>query len=290
MIYSIRLHVNHLAIGMFVSALDRPWIETPFPLQGLWIKSMRDIETVRLYCDQVYVDPNKSWIRIPGSDSVSTPRYDWAAERKVREDFVTSIARKGVGSETGAAAVPLDTELAQAKQIYSHSSALISEVLDDIRNNGKFDVLAVKSVAAEMVDSILRNSSALLWLSQLRNQDDYSYQHAINVCILATAMGQHLSLPRNKLTHLATSGLLQDIGLLRLPMEIIHKTGPLSLDDQTLIRSHVESSVNLLSQQPGVPAEVIGTVAEHHERFDGSGYPRHLAGHAISLFAGITGL
>jgi HD-GYP domain-containing protein (c-di-GMP phosphodiesterase class II) len=141
-----------------------------------------------------------------------------------------------------------------------------------------------------MVGSILRNSDALIWLSQLRNKDDYAYQHSINVCILMLSLGRHLALSVEQLANLGIAGLLQDVGVLMLPEELIHKKGSLTPEEFKLAKSHVEKSLELLHSQPGISRLTLDAVTQHHERFDGSGYPRALKSSEISLYGSIAGI
>lgn len=287
----VYLSTNNLSIGMFVCALDRPWLETPFPLEGVLLKSLREIETIRLYCDSVFVDPDKSWVRVTKDGVEESKQFDWSEfARKRRSGILAKLMGgrdKSEGSEDGTS---LDDEMPAAKKVYSDSSMLVAAIMADIRNNRSFDIDNLHSVCNDMVDSVLRNHNALLWLSQLRNYDDYSYQHAINVCILSLSLGKHLDFPGPKLRQLATAGMLQDIGLLRLPSEILRKQGPLTEVEQRLAKSHVQKSIDMLREQRALQPEIERIILEHHERFDGSGYPLGLKGHSVSVEAAITGI
>ena len=285
----IWIPVGSVKIGMFVSGLDRPWVETPFPLQGLYVKSMRDIERLRLYCDRVEVDVAKSWVKVNAQAAVST---EPPPELKSIRDKLLYMDQH-ISKEVAAGAqdrVSLQSEIANAKKVYSCSTEVISTVIEDIRNNRKFDYTGVQHIALEMVESVLRNSDALIWLTQLRNKDDYTYQHSINVSILMMNMGKHLALTAEQLLSLGTIGLLQDVGILTLPQELIQKKGSLTSDERELARSHVKKGIELLAGQPGVNRLVLEGIAQHHERYDGSGYPNRLKENQISLFGSIAGI
>jgi HD-GYP domain-containing protein (c-di-GMP phosphodiesterase class II) len=141
-----------------------------------------------------------------------------------------------------------------------------------------------------MVGSILRNSDALIWLSQLRNKSDYAYQHSINVCILMLNLGRQLRLSADQLVILGIAGLLQDIGVLLLPEDIVNKHGALSEKELAVAKSHVQKSVELISDQSIIPHGVLSVIWQHHERYDGTGYPKGLKGNQISLYGAIAGI
>jgi hypothetical protein len=138
--------VGNLKIGMFVSALDRSWLETPFPLQGFIIRSLRDIETLKLYCDRVAIDVYKCWIDIdPECYGAAKGTY-----RKPRK----SIERIRHLSEDAASAdreeTPLEAEIGTAKRIYSESASLLTNIIEDIRHGKDFDSAQVKTVAVDI--------------------------------------------------------------------------------------------------------------------------------------------
>lgn len=282
---NVWIPVSWLEIGMFVCALDRPWLETPFPLQGVMVRSRRDIELLSLYCDKVQIDVYKCWINV---DRFLTPDHK-AAEPASRR-FIKRVQALGERKVCEKQEVELQDEIGRAKQIYSESATLLNQIMEDVKKGKSLDYLSVQAISLDMVHSILRNSDALIWLSQLRNKDDYAYQHAINVCILMLALGKKLALTTEQLTQLGAAGLLQDIGVLTLPREILYKRGQLSSEEMKLVQSHVNKSLELLHNQPKIPLMTLETIAQHHERYDGSGYPKGLKAHQISLFGSIAGI
>lgn len=287
---TIRVSTNNLRLGMYVCGLDRSWLDTPFPFQGLWVKSMRDIERLRLYCDKVDIDPNKSWIRINGEDPLSgiaSGKSDKENKKKkkiLESEQVSDTAYENTNTE------PIDTEIKAARSIYFKSAELIAGVLEDIKRGKQFDFSDVVDTSVEMVGSILRNSDALLWLTQLRNKDDYAYQHALNVSILMIALGKHMMLPASQLNILGVVGLMQDIGILFLPDDVMRHRNDMIPEHQEIIQGHVEKTIEVLKQQTGINPVILKTVSEHHERFDGSGYPKGLQGNQISLLGSMAGI
>ncbi len=130
----------------------------------------------------------------------------------------------------------------------------------------------------------------MVWLSRVREKDAYSYHHAFRCAIWGTVFGRHLGLSRQALDNLAFGLTLMDVGKARLPAGLLGKPGLLLPAERVELRKHVDYSIEILSAMPEVPSQVLQMVAEHHERFDGNGYPNQLAGKAISPLGKIAGM
>jgi len=117
----------------------------------------------------------------------------------------------------------------------------------------------------------------------MRAHDNYTYSHAIGCGALAAAFGRHLGLPEDTILSLATGGLLMDIGKTRLPEEILHRPGSLRLKEIEVVRTHVAHGLDIVQSGGINDPDVLDAVRTHHERFDGSGYPDHLAGNTIPM-------
>jgi HD-GYP domain-containing protein (c-di-GMP phosphodiesterase class II) len=141
-----------------------------------------------------------------------------------------------------------------------------------------------------MIDSITRNPSAFNWLKEIKRKDNYSYQHALGCSVWAASFGRHLGLEREDLRELALGGLLFDVGKTRLPPELLAKKQRLDVNEDALVRRHVEYGVELLERTPGISPAILEMVATHHERHNGKGYPRGLSGSEIPINGRITGL
>lgn len=128
-----------------------------------------------------------------------------------------------------------------------------------------------------MIESIDRNPDALMWLSKLKQTDGYSYNHALNVSINLMALAQFMSLPKYQVKELGMAGLLQDIGKVKIDPALLNKTSPITADERKILESHVKESITLLEQIKGISPPVLYTIEQHHERFDGSGYPKKVS-------------
>ena len=267
---SIKLHISELKIGMFVSKLDRDWQETPFLMQGFMIESLDDIDTVAQYSQYVWVDA-------------------------VKEEWIPPEKRNGAGqaipkTKSYINKVEAQKEHQAAIGVFREARRLTKSLLDDARLGGVIATEQAKATVKDCVDSILRNPDALLWMVRMRNEDCYTEEHCLNVCILSIAFGRHLGMGETELEKLGLCGLLHDVGKMRVPLPILNKVEPLSEKEFSIIKSHTVHGRNLLMSSSGVPNIAVDVAYSHHERVDGAGYPRKLKASGISDYARIVSI
>lgn len=179
---------------------------------------------------------------------------------------------------------PIEEERTIAKQAVDRTSDLLHRIAQDVRSGRTLALPEVESVISDMVDSMVRNPDALMWVMRLREQDSITYGHGLYASVYLLALGRHLGFPKAQLSQLGTIGLLLDIGKIKLPRELLEKAGSLSTEEYDTIKTHVQLGVDMLTQSGGLDRDILTGIAQHHERENGSGYPRGLAGPNISLF------
>jgi HD-GYP domain-containing protein (c-di-GMP phosphodiesterase class II) len=278
----LRVSVRGLARGMFVSRLDRPWIETPFPLEGMQLGSDEDIEGLRKICSYVYVDtsrgtsPDLRYVEHQDADLLSSARGrdEVAALQKVEWETKTDF----------------NTESVVATEVHGRLEREIDEVMTDLKSGRNLDLSKLRDGVEAMVDSILRNPAAFTWVKEMKRRDNYAYHHALGCAVWAASFGRHLGLEKEEVQKLSLGGLLCDVGMTRLPVELLAKQSVLDEEEVELVHQHVEDGLKILEDTPGLPPRIIEIVATHHERHDGSGYPRGLKGEMIPIYGRIMGL
>lgn len=281
MIEVVKIFTADLELGMYVSGLDRPWLETPFVLQGFRIATEEDIRTLRRYCQYVYVDIQKSEQQdhvLQRKQRIQRPRLSRQALFPTRR--LTSYQDSSDWAE----------EYPRAQAAVRQLSQGVEEIFQHARHGGAVDVVRVKRSVEPMIDSISRNPDACIWLARLKQQDQYTYQHSLGASIWAVALGRQLGLPRSDLRSLAIGGLLFDVGKLRIAPDLLHTDRPLSPDELNEMREHVRYGMELIRETGLMNTDVLDMVAHHHERHNGSGYPQGLRGDAIPVFARIAGI
>ena len=291
-IQTVKIEIAQLQPGMYVSALDRPWLETPFHLQGFIIRDKAEIEKLGMFCQFVYVDTRKSLagIKIPANS------------------FVTPQKKAG-GEKQAVATVPFSTELASRKitqyieqttvadeiQVANANIQRVKKEFDNLMfrlNHGHtLHVAKLQEVVRPLVDSIIRNPGANIWLAKLKSKDSYTYRHCLAVSIWCSVLGRQIGLPKKELQQLALGGMLLDIGKLKIPRQVLDKQGKLNDREFSLMQKHVDLSLKMAKESPSpVPQSVLDMIAYHHERFNGSGYPHKLEGSDIPLYARIAAI
>ncbi len=251
---------------MYVSELDRPWLETPFLFQGFYVQSDEDVAAVRSHCREVVVDTQRDEDRPQPLTARAPARVGAGAMRELKE------------------------EIKQASGIHVSVAATIEDVMGELKNSGKLNVHKLETAVLPMVDSVLRNPAAMSCLMRIRRKGGYLYSHSLASSVWATALGREIGLDREALRVVALGAMLLDVGKTRIPAAILDKPGKLDEQERALMRRHVEFSLEIVQDSGDVDPRVLDMVANHHERHDGSGYPRGLAGDAIPVYGRIAGL
>lgn len=378
-----------LKVGMFVADLDRPWVDTPFLLQGFIIEDDEQIAALRTHCEYVIVDrarsvgdqfeaapsgvaqqhagsaasvqstaaaqpskarlkpveapapgkatPKLKMIRLeevssrggarPGSPAagddedsgdsmfgrvlgglkgmlgsggggarkpapaprpaaIPEPQPETPQEFEAR----ASLLPPGIQVQTYQNVVSVEEEAPRAREVIAQSTDLLDKLVQDIRLGQSFEVERVEEIVDDMVDSIVRNPQALMWVAKLREQDITAYGHGLQVSVYLTSFGRHLGFPRAQLSQLAQVGLLLDIGKIRLPRELLQKQGRLTDTEFDSAKAHVQHGVEILRETPNFPRDVLAGIEQHHERMNGSGYPKGLVGEEIGIFGRMAGI
>jgi len=276
----VKVQLADLKPGMYVSRLDRPWSDAPYPLQGFYIHSQDDIDRLLNYCDSVIVDVAMS--KTPEDQKNTTT--DKTNDLAIKQGLINMKPKRYRDTSTR------EEELKEAEQSYAVLSDVTSEMLNNIVNNKKLDMPQLKKAVSPMIDSVLRNPDAYAWLTRMKQADNYTYNHSICCAVWAVAFGRHLGMPRKDLQSLAIGALLFDVGKMRLPEKLINNPNRYNNIEFNIIKQHVEHSLEILKETDDVNDDVYNMVKMHHERHNGSGYPDGLKGDQITIYGKIAGL
>lgn len=149
------------------------------------------------------------------------------------------------------------------------------------------NLLNINNELNELIDEVFHVHNILGRMGELQQKDDYTFNHSINVAILATILGKWLGYSRNRVKQLALCGLFHDIGKLHIPEVILNKPGKLSGEEFEKIKEHTIIGYNILKKTVGISKNVALGVLQHHEREGGTGYPLGLHGGEIHEYAKI---
>jgi HD-GYP domain-containing protein (c-di-GMP phosphodiesterase class II) len=388
-----KVDAKDLKVGMFVADLDRPWIDTPFLLQGFLIEDDQQVRQLQRHCQFVIVDRARSVgdefaappsattaarsapgpsatargnvTPLPGKPAAATsparapePRAGVRADGahanvtplgrrsanggprlvvpppparehapggsllgglmdRVRgmlkrpvptlPEDPADLARDAIAEKPAAPirpsvlppdvpftiyeeAVGVEEEIGSARQAFTRSSDELQKLAADVWAGHPVQIERVEEVVDDMVESMVRNPDALMWVTRLRERDRTVYGHGLQVAVYLVAFGRHLGYPKPGLAQLGTIGLLLDIGKIRLPRELLEKHGRLSSGEFETVKAHVAHSLDILEETPNWPVEILEGIAQHHERMNGSGYPKGLKEDEIGLFGRMAGI
>ena len=262
-----QIPIAELRLGMYVTELDRPWIETPFAFQGFPITSADQIDEVKKHSETVFIDLDR----------------DATGDGCGKQGGIRgTVVYKEV--------TPVEKELVVAKEVYSAVEKGIQASLESVRTTGELDPKPLTTAVGSMTRSIERNPDAMMLLFSIKQKGGEEFNRAVDTSIHMTTFGRFLQFPGERLEMLGLAGLLLDIGKTKLPDAILHKKDALTAEEYELTKAHVMHSVELIRAAPGLPKGLDEVVLQHHERQDGSGYPRGLKGRQITIDGAIAGL
>lgn len=264
-----RVAVSELRIGMFVAELDRPWLNSPFLFQGFLIEGEEELAALRELCKFVYVDTTRSQTRATADVIPIHTEREPVRARSVAEAVRANDPRAFAAS------------FRKVVRLQQRAHLGLIRLIDERRLGKLVDTGVMLDVVRELTEIILENPNTALWLTKLREQDEFNAAHSINVTVLAIAFGRHLGLPRETLHAIGLGAMLHDIGLTEPSNDLIRGKLRLDAKDFAIIRRHPLDgmfSVKRLNELPRITRDIIRW---HHERLDGSGYPHGLKGDAI---------
>ena len=295
----VKTTVDALEVGMYVSRLDRPWIDTPYDLEGIRIYSKTDIAALKRYTSFVFVDTEKGptpdpehWLSISAEDMRFQVNDDDAVvslnikkqpKKKINE--LNKLRKAFYEIET-----EFHEELKESKEIKQRIEKDFKKVLTNLNKGEDLDVSTLKDGIHAAVSSIIRNPSAFALLAQLEKTNEYSYSHALSTSIWCAQFGRHLGFEAGEIEELALGGMLLDLGKSKLPPALLNKGNEITAEDILLIQKHVDYGVRILLKTDGISKNVIQMVATHHERANGKGYPQNLKKDQIPIYGRIAGI
>ncbi len=270
----VYMPVDSLVVGMYVTELDIPWLESPFTFQGFVIETSKDLQTLIETCQYVYIDTRKQ----KKISAAVSPKSFHNADMQ----FKISKPPEKLGS--------FEKEIDRATQNYHDAGVVVTDFMDKISNGGGIDVSLAKETVSSCVNSVLHSPDAFLWLSQLKNKDQYTAQHSLNVCVLSILLGRQVGMNEQLLNQVGLCGMMHDMGKMLVPGSILNKPGRLDPDELIVMQSHTTLGYELLKSSPNMFPGAIETAHGHHECLNGTGYPKGIKSNALSFYTHIVAI
>ncbi len=269
-----KISIQQLKPGMFIHNINCAWIEHPFLAGTLKVKNDKAVETIiGLGISELYIDTLKG---LDVSDAPTETEVNTEIEHKMQA--MAEQTKPIITTST------LREELKTSKKVYKEANRIISNIMHDARIGRQIEVERIEPVVGQMANSILRNKDALLSLCRIKNKDDYTFLHSVSVGALLISFAHALDFNRTVIKQLGVGGMLHDIGKTKVPNEILNKPSKLTEEEFIIMKSHVVHGCSILRRSPGIAQVSFDVAAQHHERFDGSGYPLGLKNLETSVY------
>jgi len=275
---------------MYVERLDSSWLKHPFLFSKLKeIKSENQVKKLKTAgVKSVYINTEL------GLDVFDPPHAMNSAQQAVQSP-VSDPAQETDSSDGEAInppeetePVPLFQEIETARSLYSSATQFVRNFFQDARAGKIVDYKEAVPLVEGIIESVFRNPYALSILANLRLHEEYTYTHSVNVAAMAVVFGKSLALPRKELIDLGVGGLYHDVGKFRISDEILKKPGELSRQEYEVIKKHPAIGYKLIQNHTELGEKPLRIILEHHERFDGMGYPRGLRGSSVCKAANMV--
>lgn len=273
--------IENVKIGMYLVRIEQSEKKLQVKSQGL-IKSSATIESLRKRgVLSIVIDVEKSV---------------HALEDKQLDDAV-DIASKTI-SPSSTQKKPFQMlsfeqqqeDLAKADRLYTQARGVQTRFVKELRSGGSPDFDKLNEICQDIIDSVFENYEALSCLVMLKDTNDYLVEHSLNCAILMSLFAKHENYSQSDIEDMTLSGLLMDIGMALLPNELSEGNKAYSANDKALMQSHVDIGFEVIERYTDLPPMVGDVILNHHERIDGSGYPKQKTGEQLSSYVQIASI
>jgi putative nucleotidyltransferase with HDIG domain len=269
-----KVSVSDLRPQMYIHDLNCSWMSHPFLSKRFMLASVRDIKKIiETGITHVYIDTSL------GLDVADMPSGEAVVQGKEEKPIDMSVSLR----RSEPKAVAIEEELIQAKRIYKEASTIVYATLQDCRLGKQVELEKLEPIVSAISESILRNPDAIVSLLRIKQADTYTFQHSVAVGTLLISFCRSIK-DRSSIEQVGIGGFLHDIGKMKVPEHILNKAGKLDEQEFSIMKRHVNYGCEIVETIAGISAISFSIVAEHHERYDGSGYPHGLKGDEISLY------
>ncbi len=267
-----RISANQLQVGMYVAELNNEWVpDNNLNRHGLIKREAAIQQVLKLGVTHVYIDVDK------GDDCADGVRKEELVRKlDVELDKIQKHSNQPKVTKSSS------EEAQTAKSIHVDAINLVSQVMEDVKMGSTVAMQDVEDMADSINESIRRNQNALSCFTRLRNKDQYLIEHSFSVAVLMGMLARSMNYSEDNLHQVVTGALLHDIGKVHVPNAILHKPSSLEPEEWEEMKRHVNYGEEILAQTPDMPKQILEICSQHHERSDGSGYPRGLSGTAVT--------
>jgi len=272
---------SELMLGMYIERLGRSWLENPFWKRSFLLESPADLERIRAArLNEVWIDTGRG---LAPSEPVAVAAPPVAAADAAGTE--AAVPAVSIPVAPVAPAQSREAEMAHARRLLERTRQAVQTMFDEARMGKALAVGQAYELVDDIASSVLRGGGLLLGLARLKTADNYTYMHSVAVCALMTALARELELAPEQVRSAGLAGLLHDIGKMAVPSAILNKPGSLSDAEFSSVRTHPAAGHRMLLEVDEIDPVALDVCLHHHEKLDGSGYPKGLRGEEISLYA-----
>jgi HD-GYP domain-containing protein (c-di-GMP phosphodiesterase class II) len=267
-----KISVEQLRLGMHLQDFCGAWLDHPFWRTKFVLTDAKEIQLI-------LESPIKEvWIDISKGLDINTDDASSGTVQVIAEEIPPTppVVQKKTS---------FNDEVKRAANICAKGKEAVVSMFQEARMGLAIEAEAAAPLVEEISNSVLRNPGALISLARLKTADDYTFMHSVAVCALMIALARKLGLDEQQTRDAGMAGLLHDLGKAMIPMEILNKPGKLTDEEFDLVKTHPEEGHKLLLGGIGISEMTRDVCLHHHEKIDGSGYPKRLNGETMSLFA-----
>jgi len=228
-----------------------------------------------------------------GSFSLSSPGHikSQAVVNHLKSKGVISVLidpkktlKKDDNSKQNKARKLLVEEVKEAKEIFNESKKIQRKVFDDALCGTELDLTPVVEITNKSVDAVFNNPDSLACIVNIREKDEYLLEHSVSVSVYMAIFARYLKIKKSIVQQLSIGAFLHDVGKIMVPDEILNKPGRLTDEEFTIMKTHANHSIDIISKTPGISKLSLEVAALHHEKINGGGYPNQVKGDDITKY------
>jgi len=276
-----KISINQLQPGMFVSGQRQSWLDQVLRRPGFLITETAQIDRLlERGLQEVSIDTERGLdlpenLLLTAEDTLS--RTNRAQLRPIPRP-IPRLHPRHIRPQ-----VSLGEERRRASRLLREGTQMLDDLMLSAQVGKRVDAARLEGVVSKMYESVVRNPDALVPLARLKGMDSYASEHALATAALIIALGRQQGVPAPELEKMALGTMLKDIGHSAIDRKLMGKRGQFSEAEYTLVQSHVEEGLAVLEATSSLPETTVAVVLEHHERFNGAGYPYRMVSDEISL-------
>ncbi|MBF0192959.1 MAG: HD-GYP domain-containing protein [Magnetococcales bacterium] len=279
-----KISIDQLEAGMFVNDFNHDWKnpccqdKDPNAFRGArFIQTDDEVRAIINHgITELYIDSEKGK-DVESAQSAQDIEASLEAQMRALDDDFEDEPKP-------VREVHFNDEVKQASQAKDQARKLVGNILVDSRLGKQVTLAPVKDAVTQMAESMFRNPDAILSLSLIKKRDEYTFMHSVNVGVFLMSFCRAMEMKEEEIINVGIGGMLHDIGKMHTPEEVLNKKGKLTDEEFAIMQEHVVFSRKILEDTPGIEDISIKVAAQHHERFDGTGYPMGLKGDDINFF------